>query len=163
TKASSGWGTRQAMRDQGLSEAIEAAGGVTELARRVGISQPAVTNWERVPAERVLAVEAATGVPRLRLPPGLYSESPMRAQAAEVDEVDAAGAQEYALLAILLSRAPDAQLLAQLARVGGDDSVLDDAHRALAQAAASHDAQQVDREYFDLFVGVGRGELMPYA
>ncbi|MET0444375.1 MAG: Cro/CI family transcriptional regulator, partial [Pseudorhodoplanes sp.] len=42
------------MRDVGLEEAIRAAGGITELARRVGISQPSVSNWERVPAERVL-------------------------------------------------------------------------------------------------------------
>ena len=46
------------MRDQGLDQAIRAAGGITELARRIGISQPSVSNWERIPAERVLAVEA---------------------------------------------------------------------------------------------------------
>ncbi len=147
------------MRDTGLSEAIRAVGGVSELARRIGISQPAVTNWARVPAERVLAVEAATGVPRIRLRPDLYRESPM---SVEVDEIDAARAQEYALLSALLARAPDAQLLGQLARLSGDDSPLGQAHRALAQAAGGADAQRVEREYFELFVGVGRGELMPY-
>jgi Bacterial toxin YdaS len=40
------------MRDPGLSEAIRAAGGVAELARQIGISQPSVSNWNRVPAER---------------------------------------------------------------------------------------------------------------
>ena len=50
------------MRDTGLTEAINAVGGVTELARRIGISQPSVTNWDRVPADRVVAVEQATGV-----------------------------------------------------------------------------------------------------
>jgi DNA-binding transcriptional regulator YdaS (Cro superfamily) len=38
------------MRDQGLDQAIRAAGGITELARRIGISQPSVSNWERIPA-----------------------------------------------------------------------------------------------------------------
>ncbi|MFZ1215091.1 MAG: Cro/CI family transcriptional regulator, partial [Pseudolabrys sp.] len=52
------------MRDLGLSEAIRAAGGVTELARQIGISQPSVSNWIRVPAERVVSIEAATGVDR---------------------------------------------------------------------------------------------------
>ena len=47
------------MRDQGLIDAIRVAGGASELARRIGISQPSVSNWERVPAERVAAVEAA--------------------------------------------------------------------------------------------------------
>ena len=42
------------MRDPGLEEAIRAVGGVSELARRIGISQPSVSNWDRVPAERVL-------------------------------------------------------------------------------------------------------------
>ena len=65
------------MRDLGLTEAINAAGGVTELARRIGISQPSVTNWDRVPADRVVAVEQATGVARMRLRPDLYGEAAM--------------------------------------------------------------------------------------
>lgn len=61
------------VRDAGLHEAIQAAGGVTELARRIGIAQPSVSNWDRVPADRVIAVEAATGVSRRRLRPDLYT------------------------------------------------------------------------------------------
>jgi TorA maturation chaperone TorD len=37
------------------------------------------------------------------------------------------------------------------------------AHEALADAAASTNASQLEREYFDIFIGVGRGELLPYA
>ena len=62
------------MRDPGLDEAIRAAGGVGALARKIGISQPSVSNWSRVPAERVLAVEAATGVDRAMLRPDLFAE-----------------------------------------------------------------------------------------
>jgi len=62
------------MRDTGLDEAIRAAGGVGALARKVGISQPSVSNWNRVPAERVVAVEAATGISRALLRPDLYGE-----------------------------------------------------------------------------------------
>ena len=51
------------MRNSGLDEAIRAAGGVGALARKIGISQPSVSNWSNVPAERVLSVEAATGRP----------------------------------------------------------------------------------------------------
>lgn len=145
------------MRDQGLDEAIRAAGGISELARRIGISQPSVSNWERVPAERVLSVEAATGVGRGVLRPDLYAE-----MTASADEVDAARAQEYALLATLLSRAPDAQLLGRLARLRGDPSPLGMAHAALGESAARLDVEAVGREYFDLFVGLGRGELLPY-
>src|SRR6476661_8848168 len=98
------------MTDQGLQQAIRAAGGVTELARRIGISQPSVSNWGSVPPERVLAVEAVTGVARAILRPDLYGENN-----SDLDEVHHARAQEYALLATLLACAPNAALLKRLA------------------------------------------------
>src|SRR6185437_5890696 len=98
------------MRDPGLSEAIRAAGGVSELARQIGISQPSVSNWVRIAAERVVSVESVTGVDRAILRPDLFGgDTP----AEPLDEVDAARAQEYALLAALLLRAPDTELLSQ--------------------------------------------------
>ena len=146
------------MRDSGLNEAIRAVGGISELARRVGISQPSVSNWTKVPAERVLAVEAITGIARDTLRPDLYGQY----MSGDVDEVDSARAQEYALLSALLARAPDAALLARLAELRGDASPLGMAHAALAEAAGRTTAERVEREYFDLFIGLGRGELMPY-
>jgi len=143
------------MRDPGLSEAIRAAGGVSELARQIGISQPSVSNWNRVPAERVVSVETATGVDRAVLRPDLYGS-------AEVDDVDTARAQEYALLAALLMRAPDASLLSKLSALRGDASPLGLAHAALAEAAERTTVEKIEREYFELFIGLGRGELMPY-
>jgi TorA maturation chaperone TorD len=145
------------MNDQGLDQALQAAGGVTELARRIGIAQPSVSNWSRVPAERVLAVEAATGVERAVLRPDLYGAQPLA-----LDDVDAARAKEYALLAVLLTRAPDAALLKRLAMLRGDATPLGVAHAGLAQAADGGDADAVAREFFDLFIGVGRGDLLPY-
>ena len=145
------------MNDPGLEEAIRAAGGITELARRIGISQPSVSNWSRVPAARVLVVEAATGVRRTILRPDLYGESD------DLDALDRARAQEYGLLAALLARAPDAALLRRLPRLGGDGTPLGAAHLALAEAAARGSAAEIEREYFDLFIGVGRGALLPYA
>jgi TorA maturation chaperone TorD len=145
------------MRDPGLSEAIRAAGGVSELARQIGISQPSISNWIRVPAERVVSVETATGVGRAILRPDLYGEN-----GADIDEVDVARAQEYALLAMLLMRAPDAALLSKLSALRADVSPLGLAHAALAEAAEATRVEKVEREYFDLFIGLGRGELMPY-
>lgn len=148
------------MRDHGLNEAIRAAGGVSELARRVGISQPSVSSWNRVPAERVLEVEAVTGVARVVLRPDLYGER--KKLAGEIDELDSARAQEYALLAALLGRAPDADLLQRLVQLRGDATPLGVAHSALAQAAADTTEEKIEREYFNLFIGLGRGELLPY-
>ncbi len=146
------------MRDPGLSEAIRAAGGVGELARQIGISQPSVSNWSRVPAERVVSVEAVTGVDRVTLRPDLYGKK----MAGDIDEVDAARAQEYALLGALLMRAPDAALLAGLSQLRADASPLGLAHAGLADAADKATVKSVEREFFDLFIGLGRGELLPY-
>lgn len=148
------------MRDPGLSQAIRAAGSVSELARRLGISQPSVSNWTRVPSERVVSVESLTGISRVVLRPDLFGEARMTGT---IDEIDAARAQEYALLAALLLRAPDAALLKRLGGLRGDDSPLGLAHIALAEAADKATIEQVEREFFALFIGIGRGELMPYA
>jgi TorA maturation chaperone TorD/DNA-binding transcriptional regulator YdaS (Cro superfamily) len=149
------------VRDAGLERAIDAAGGVAQLARKIGIAQPSVSNWNTVPAQRVIAVEAATGVSRKVLRPDLYSE---RAESdGAVDPIDAGRAQEYALLATLLSSAPSHALLEQIAQLRDDATALGRAHAALADAASIAVATEVEREYFDLFVGLGRGELLPYA
>jgi TorA maturation chaperone TorD len=149
------------MRDSGLNEAIKAAGGISELARRIGIAQPSVSNWSRIPAERVLSIEALTGVPRIVLRPDLYKEMPI-AMSTEVDEIDAMRGQEYALLATLLARAPDADLVSRLSALTGDATPLGLAHIGLAQAAERLSVERIEREYFNLFIGVGRGELVPY-
>jgi len=150
----------QRTRDEGLDEAIEAAGSVSELARKLGISQPSVSNWARVPVERVLEVEAITGIDRRRLRPDIYRES--ESNVADADPVTVARAQEYALLSALLARAPDAAFLGRLASLRGDASPLGLAHVALAEAAGECGPEAVEREFFDLFIGLGRGELLPY-
>lgn len=87
----------------------------------------------------------------------------MPAKATEVDEVDIARAAEYSLLATLLARSPDSEMLHRLSKLRGDDTRLGLEHTALGKAAARTDAERAAREYFGLFVGLGRGELMPYA
>jgi TorA maturation chaperone TorD len=79
-----------------------------------------------------------------------------------VDEVDLLRAHEYRLLALLFGRAPTAEVLTRVAELTGDASPLGLAHIELAQAAAAADPDAVSREYFDLFIGLGRGELLPY-
>ena len=149
------------MRDAGLERAIDAAGGVAQLARKIGIAQSSVSNWNRVPLQRVIAVEAATAISRKELRPDLYGEPALSDDV--VDPVDAGRAQEYVLLAALLSSAPSAALLEQIAQLNGDATPLGCAHAALAKAASVAIASAIEREYFDLFVGLGRGELLPYA
>ncbi|TPW26007.1 transcriptional regulator [Pararhizobium mangrovi] len=52
------------------------AGGNTGLAKALGnISPQAIGQWRRVPAERVLNVEAVTGISRHELRPDIYGPS----------------------------------------------------------------------------------------
>jgi TorA maturation chaperone TorD len=90
-------------------------------------------------------------------------QHPESERAVRVDEVDFARAREYSLLSTLLARSPDAEMLGRLAELRGDESLLGLAHTALGKAAARSDAEITAREHFTLFVGLGRGELLPYA
>ncbi|MBM3512855.1 MAG: pyruvate, phosphate dikinase [Alphaproteobacteria bacterium] len=62
------------MRGSALERAVTEAGGVAALARAINVTPQAVSQWDKVPAERVLAVEQATGarVTRQELRPDLY-------------------------------------------------------------------------------------------
>ncbi|NDV85340.1 molecular chaperone TorD [Aurantimonas aggregata] len=71
-------------------------------------------------------------------------------------------AHHYALLATLLARAPTESTLQILAGLQGDSSALGRAHAALAEAARTARPAALEREYFNLFIGVGRGEIVPY-
>jgi TorA maturation chaperone TorD len=80
-----------------------------------------------------------------------------------VNEIDRARAREYALLATLLARSPDTEMITRLAVLQGDASPLGMAHAALGVAAGRTDDESAGREYFNLFVGLGQGQLSPYA
>jgi DNA-binding transcriptional regulator YdaS (Cro superfamily) len=62
----------------GIDLAVQAAeNNQSELARRLGIRPQSVQQWvqaRRIPAERVVDVEKATGVPRSLLRPDLYAD-----------------------------------------------------------------------------------------
>jgi len=54
-------------------------------------------------------------------------------------------------------------MLDALGDLAGDGTALGNAYDVLAQTARATSEQEVRREFFELFVGVGRGELLPYA
>lgn len=83
------------------------------------------------------------------------------------DPQDAARADLYALLAQLFFAPPPPSLLAAIAgaadiAAGAPDTALGRAWRRLQVAAANADAGVLAREFEDLFIGVGSGEVMPY-
>lgn len=145
------------MREEGLQKAIDAVGGIGALARGLGIKQPSVSSWMKVPSDRVLAIEALTGVRREELRPDLY----FRQEA--VDEVEAARAQFYLLLGRLLRQSPTESMLKEAAKLRGNETPLGMAQIALAEAAARITPEAAASEYFAIFIGIGRGEILPYA
>ena len=63
------------MNATAIEIAVERAGSQSELARRVGVRQGYIWKWlqsGRIPAERVLAIEAATGISSHELRPDIY-------------------------------------------------------------------------------------------
>lgn len=71
----------------------------------------------------------------------------------------------YALLGHLLAAPPESDVLEMLAgidAVPSDESLLTAAWTMLADAAARSSAESLKQEYLALFVGLGRGEVVPY-
>jgi TorA maturation chaperone TorD len=85
---------------------------------------------------------------------------------AAVNAEDQARADVYALLGALLAGPPQAQtlkLLRELAVAADtEDGDLTAGWALLKQAAERAEPQVLAQEYQDLFIGVGRGELVPY-
>jgi len=88
------------------------------------------------------------------------------AQSIGSDTEAALRAGTYSLLSRLLAAPPDRQTLDLLRRVDrspeGADSMLGAAWQMLATAADRADTEALDDEYHALFIGLGRGELVPY-
>lgn len=57
-----------------VSEVFQLAGGVTALARALGLHHTSPREWKRVPAERVFAVAKIINVPVARLRPDLFGD-----------------------------------------------------------------------------------------
>lgn len=76
-------------------------------------------------------------------------------------------ASTYALLAALLAAPPKRELIDQVASIDASgsepDSRFGPAWRSLREAALAATPKELDDEFHALFIGLGRGELMPYA
>ena len=80
-----------------------------------------------------------------------------------VSEEDRMRADLYNYLGLMLSGPPDEMLLVQTAELQGDDSPLGRAITQLARVAKVSKPKGVRSEYNALFIGLGRGELLPFA
>lgn len=81
----------------------------------------------------------------------------------EIDAEDRLRADLYNYLGLLLARPASEMLLEQTAELSGDHSPLGEAISGLARVAKASTPKGVEREFNALFIGLGRGELLPYA
>jgi len=85
---------------------------------------------------------------------------------ADLDQGERARADIYRLLAALLAGPPEQALLELLRTLEPDTtsgSSMNSTWQELRAAAENSGSHDVGEEYFNLFIGLGRGELVPYA
>jgi TorA maturation chaperone TorD len=86
---------------------------------------------------------------------------------ADLDPGEQARADIYRLLGALLAAPPDAALIELLRDIrlstDTDDATMAAAWQGLQAAARAAAPDRLQDEYFNLFIGLGRGELVPYA
>ncbi|MBY6092262.1 molecular chaperone [Maritimibacter alkaliphilus] len=80
-----------------------------------------------------------------------------------IAEEDRLRADLYNFLGVLLSGPPDGMLLEQTAGLQGDQSELGQGITTLARLSRLSKPKTVQSEFNRLFIGLGRGELLPYA
>ncbi|MEL7126242.1 MAG: molecular chaperone TorD family protein [Pseudomonadota bacterium] len=81
----------------------------------------------------------------------------------QIADMDRARADLYNFLGALLAGPPDEMLLAQTAGLSGDDTELGQAIGTLAKLAKVTKPKAAESEFNKLFIGLGRGELLPFA
>ena len=80
-----------------------------------------------------------------------------------VNPEDRLRADLYNFIGLMLSGPPDQLLLDQCAGLSGDDTDLGQAIKSLARVAKVSKPRRVQSEFNALFIGLGRGELLPFA
>ncbi|NVO54932.1 molecular chaperone TorD family protein [Rhodobacteraceae bacterium B1Z28] len=85
------------------------------------------------------------------------------AQHLDVSAEDRLRADFYNFLGLLLAGPPDQMLLSQMSGLTGDETDLGQAIQAMARVAKVTKPAAAEREFNALFIGLGRGELLPYA
>jgi len=80
-----------------------------------------------------------------------------------ITDEDRLRADLYNYLGVMLAAPPDQTLLDQTTALTGDDTDLGQAIKGLARVAKVSKPKTVRSEFNALFIGLGRGELLPYA
>ena len=85
------------------------------------------------------------------------------AENVSISEEDALRADMYDFLASLLRKEPSDELIEKVSQLEGDDTPIGSACLTLAHLARTLDNGLIRNEYVEMFIGVGRGEILPFA
>ena len=80
-----------------------------------------------------------------------------------INNEDQLRADMYSFLANLLRSEPSADLVNQLTKLESDESPIGKSIKTLSKLASSLDLPTIRDEYVRIFIGVGRGEILPFA
>ena len=80
-----------------------------------------------------------------------------------INEEDQLRADMYSFLANLFRSEPNLELINQLKVLQSDDSPIGKSIKTLSKLASSLDLPTIRDEYMRIFIGVGRGEILPFA
>ena len=80
-----------------------------------------------------------------------------------INNEDQLRADMYSFLANLFRAEPSAELVNQLTKLESDESPIGKSIKTLSKLASSLDLPTIRDEYVRIFIGVGRGEILPFA
>ena len=81
----------------------------------------------------------------------------------DIKEEDQLRADMYSFLANMIRTEPSQELLDSVKKLTGDDSSIGKSIKLISKLASTMHISEIQDEYVNLFVGVGRGELLPFA
>jgi TorA maturation chaperone TorD len=79
-----------------------------------------------------------------------------------ISEEESVRADMYEFLAGILQREPSDNLIKSYVNLSGDETPVGEAFGVLSKLANKISMEDIRSEYMDLFIGMGRGELLPF-
>ena len=81
----------------------------------------------------------------------------------DVREEDQLRADMYSFIANMIRTEPSEELLVSVKQLTGDNSSIGNSIKLISKLASTMHISEIQDEYVNLFLGVGRGELLPFA
>ena len=81
----------------------------------------------------------------------------------DIQEEDQLRADMYSFIANMIRTEPSQELIDSVKTLSGDSSLIGSSIKLISKLASTMHISEIHDEYVNLFLGVGRGELLPFA